>query len=300
MAQAMFRSLLRDQRKDQRPPESIFYSATHFEHVGPMFDVAWMPILAGLSGPLQSTELSDVVTLCIEGFKQAIHIVCLFDIGLARSAYVSTLAKFTYLSNLSEMKSKHVEAIKALLEIALSEGNQLKSSWKDVLTCVSQLERFQLLNQGADAASLPDVNRARFVTTRRSDESMRSSFQLQRPSSRSRTSSTISFAKDVADQTASREVLMTVDRIFSSSASLSGEAIVDFVRALSEVSWQEIESSEGSEQPRMYSLQKIVEISYYNMNRIRFEWSAIWSILGQHFNQVPLTLEPYEYVSDWY
>jgi hypothetical protein len=36
----------------------------------------------------------------------------------------------------------------------------------------------------------------------------------------------------------------------------------------------------------MFSLQKLVEISYYNMNRIRLEWSNLWEILGEHFNQV--------------
>lgn len=39
-------------------------------------------------------------------------------------------------------------------------------------------------------------------------------------------------------------------------------------------------------QPRMFSLQKIVEISYYNMGRIRLQWSRIWQILGDHFNKV--------------
>lgn len=36
----------------------------------------------------------------------------------------------------------------------------------------------------------------------------------------------------------------------------------------------------------MYSLQKLVEISYYNMNRIRMEWSNIWAILGEYYNKV--------------
>lgn len=38
--------------------------------------------------------------------------------------------------------------------------------------------------------------------------------------------------------------------------------------------------------PRMFMLQKIVEISFYNMNRIRIEWSMIWNVLGEHFNLV--------------
>ena len=73
------------------------------------------------------------------------------------------------------------------------------------------------------------------------------------------------------------------------SNNLSGSAIVDFVSALSQVSWDEIQSSgSGSsvDHPRMFSLQKLVEISYYNMGRIRLEWSNIWLILGEHFNQV--------------
>ena len=38
--------------------------------------------------------------------------------------------------------------------------------------------------------------------------------------------------------------------------------------------------------PRMFSLQKMVEISYYNMGRIRLQWSRIWQVIGDHFNKV--------------
>ena len=34
-------------------------------------------------------------------------------------------------------------------------------------------------------------------------------------------------------------------------------------------------------QPRMFSLTKLVEISYYNMGRIRLQWSRIWKVLGK-------------------
>lgn len=61
---------------------------------------------------------------------------------------------------------------------------------------------------------------------------------------------------------------------------------MEFVRALCKVSLEEITATAELEHPRMYSLQKLVEISYYNMERIRMEWSNIWAILGQHFNEV--------------
>jgi len=63
---------------------------------------------------------------------------------------VTTLAKFTVLNNVGEMKAKNVEAIKALFEVAREDGNNLKANWKDVLTCVSQLERMQLISNGMD------------------------------------------------------------------------------------------------------------------------------------------------------
>ena len=42
-----------------------------------------------------------------------------------------------------------------------------------------------------------------------------------------------------------------------------------------------LEELAHSTQPRMFSLQKIVEISYYNMGRIRLQWSRIWEVLGK-------------------
>ena len=140
---------MRTQRKGSKNSDQ-FFSASHFVHVKPMFEVAWIPFLAGLSGPLQNTDDMEVVELCLEGFKNAIKIVCFFDLELERNAFVTTLAKFTFLNNLGEMKTKNMEAIKSLLDIAVTEGNQLKGSWHEVLTCVSQLERMQLISSGID------------------------------------------------------------------------------------------------------------------------------------------------------
>ena len=94
----------------------------------------------------------EIIDLCLDGFKSAIKIVCVFDLELQRNAFVTTLAKFTFLNNLGEMKTKNMEAIKTLLDIAVTEGNNLKSSWHEVLTCVSQLEQMQLISSGVDVS----------------------------------------------------------------------------------------------------------------------------------------------------
>lgn len=139
---------MRSQRRSRGAEQ--FFSASHFVHVRPMFEVAWIPFLAGLSGPLQNTDDLEVVDLCLDGFKNAIRIVCFFDLELERNAFVTTLAKFTFLNNLGEMKTKNMEAIKALLDVAVSEGNNLKGSWREVLSCVSQLEHMQLISSGLE------------------------------------------------------------------------------------------------------------------------------------------------------
>ncbi|PWN38087.1 Sec7-domain-containing protein, partial [Meira miltonrushii] len=271
--EALFRTMVRTQRRihpQQRAAAEQFYSASHFEHVRPMFEVAWMAFLSGISGPLQETDDPEVVGLCLDAFKDAIRIVCLFGMELERNAFVTTLAKFTFLNNLGEMKGKNVEAIKALLGIALTEGNYLKGSWHEVLTCVSQLERFQLISGGVDERSLPELGR-RASAARKSSNPRATTLPTE----------------EVVQAGASSEVTVAADRVFSSTPLLSGTAIVDFVQALSDVSWEEIQSSGmSSDNPRLFSLQKLVEISYYNMNRIRMEWSNIWLILGNHFNAV--------------
>lgn len=117
--------------------------------------------------------------------------------------------------------------------------------------------------------------------------------------------------EELANESRSAHITVATDMVFSLSRFLSGvssahghvvqtyypliygrgqTAIVDFVQALSDVSWEEIQSSGLSQQPRLFSLQKLVEISYYNMNRIRLEWSNLWDILGEHFNKVSILL----------
>lgn len=267
--EAIFKNLVKQQRRAGKDGD-LFYSASHLDHVRPMFEVAWMPFLAAISGPMQETDDMTTVSKCLEGFKHAIRIAGLFDLDLERNAFVSTLAKFTLLSNLSEMKPKHIEAMKTLLDIAVTDGDRLRGSWRDVLTCVSQLERMQLISSGID---VPQLNR------RASKSPTKSTKFNKQPKHKGPTG-------EVAEEGRSTQVTVAADMVFSLSRKLSGAAIVEFVRALSEVSWEEIQSSSAATQPRLFSLQKLVDIAYYNMDRIRLEWSGIWAILGVHFNQV--------------
>ncbi|CAG8962289.1 hypothetical protein HYFRA_00005344, partial [Hymenoscyphus fraxineus] len=288
-SEQLFKSLYRKERKNAaKSGSSKFIPATSFKHVGPMFDVTWMSFFSGLSGQMQNAHNIEIIKMCMEGMKLAIRISCLFDLGTAREAFVSALKNATNLNNPNDMMSKNVEALKIILEIAQTEGNLLKGSWRDILMCVSQLDRLQLISDGVDEGSIPDVSKARIVPARQDTNASRKSSQSTRsvrPKPRPAPTGT-GYSMEIAIESRSDEVIKAVDRIFTNTAHLSGEAIVHFVRALTEVSWEEIKSSGSNESPRTYSLQKLVEISYYNMTRVRFEWTNIWSVLGEHFNRV--------------
>jgi brefeldin A-inhibited guanine nucleotide-exchange protein len=279
----LYRSLIRAQKKSNvREILSKFVPASNAKHVGSMFNVTWMSFLSALSSQMQHAQNFELIKECLEGLRLAIRISCRFDLDTPRMAFVTSLAKFTNLGNLKEMMAKNLEALKVLIDIALTEGDVLRSSWREILTCISQLDRLQLLSTGIDESSVPDVNRASIPTPSNVADRSRKSTSGRRP----RPKSGQSYRPEVADETKSSDMTRNIDQIFSNTAKLSSDGIVDFVKALTDVSWQEIQSSGNSESPRTYSLQKLVEISYYNMTRVRIEWTRLWEVLGEHFNQV--------------
>ncbi|KAH1004368.1 hypothetical protein HUJ04_004126 [Dendroctonus ponderosae] len=238
--------------------QAPFTLAKHLEHVRPMFKMAWTSFLAAFSVGLQDCDDPDVASLCLDGIRCAIRIACIFHMTLERDAYVQALARFTLLtatSPIMDMKAKNIDTIKTLIMVAHTDGNYLGTSWLDILKCISQLELAQLIGTGVRPEFLSGPG--------------------HKPPDPS--------YKEHIGQTSSQSVVVAVDRIFTGSIRLDGDAIVHFVKALCQVSLDEL-AHPGH--PRMFSLQKIVEISYYNMGRIRLQWSRIWQVLGEHFNTV--------------
>lgn len=271
----------------------VFYAASHVHHVKSIFDTLWMSILAGLTPPFKEYDEDYITKMSLEGIKLSIRIACMFDLDYARTSFIGALVQFQNLNNFQEMKTKNVDAIYIMLDLAVSESNSLKSSWIQVLTSISQLERLQLIAQGVDQDSIPDVSIAKLVNRSSIDSTVASAGFFSLFTSSATASQTASnkfhnqhLNQDVAQLLTKTELEVAMDKVFTNSANLSGESIVEFVKALSKVSSEEIESSGQSTNPRMFSLQKVVDICYYNMSRIRLEWSQLWSIMGEIFNKV--------------
>ncbi|KAK2851003.1 hypothetical protein Q5P01_007279 [Channa striata] len=267
--------------------QAPFFSATHLEHVRPMFKLAWTPLLAAFSVGLQDCDDPEVASLCLEGIRCAIRIACIFSMQLERDAYVQALARFTLLtasSSITEMKQKNIDTIKTLITVAHTDGNYLGNSWHEILRCISQLELAQLIGTGVKARYISGVVRDRDSSIKGLPSGTEEFMPLGLGNLvGSQDKRQMAHIQESVGETSSQSVVVAVDRIFTGSTRLDGNAIVDFVRWLCAVSMDELASAH---QPRMFSLQKIVEISYYNMNRIRLQWSRIWQVIGDHFNKV--------------
>ncbi|KAH3666507.1 hypothetical protein OGAPHI_003503 [Ogataea philodendri] len=276
----------------------VFYPANvlnNSEHVRSMFDNLWMSILAGLTPPFKEYDDDDTSKLLLEGIKLSIHISCMFDLDYARTSFIRALVQFCNLNNPEELKDKNIDAVYSLLDVAVEENSNLGSSWKSILTSISQIERLKLLSQGVDSDTIPDLINAR-LASRNSIESSRSHNSNQ--------GSFFPFGKKqtIAEQTSqhyfsqklnasmilrisSTDLDVAIDKVFSKSSTIEGNGIFDFIAALSEVAHEEIESSGQSQNPRIFSLQKMVDVCYYNMGRIRVQWSALWAVMNEKFNE---------------
>jgi brefeldin A-inhibited guanine nucleotide-exchange protein len=139
------------QNRDQSIP---FYLGVHVEHVKPMFELAWMPMLAGVSACLQASNHKDIIRWCMETMKDAIRIACIFQMDLEKEALIGSLYKFGHLKDLSECSIKNIEAFKTMIQISYMCGNYFRKSWLEVLRSVSELEKIKLIRSRLGGTTL--------------------------------------------------------------------------------------------------------------------------------------------------
>lgn len=303
--------------------KSVYHSSRNVEHVRPMFEASWCALLAACSSVMEDTrdDLSEpVIALTLRGFANGVHIAAEFGMCTERDAFVTMLAKYTYLESAKTMGRRNIEAFKTLVTIALSDGNVLGSSWAQVLKCLSEFHRLHMIGTGAKtdghlffpgasaaacAICAPNANNGDAAPSTPSSagatspsgasaqgklqgagsSSTRHAIMLQPARSRTHTRDNELAAVEMANShTMVDQVdVVAIDRIFSNSTYLGADAIVVFVTHLCMVSREELEYPTD---PQVYSLQKIVEVAYYNMPRVRLVWARIWEVLGEFFTEV--------------
>ncbi|GMY35231.1 brefeldin A-inhibited guanine nucleotide-exchange protein 5 [Fagus crenata] len=231
--------------RNQGAKRGVFYTSQKIELVRPMVEAVGWPLLATFSVTMEEGDNKPRVVLCMEGFKAGIHITHVLGMDTMRYAFLTSLVRFTFLHAPKEMRSKNVEALRTLLALCDSETDSLQDTWNAVLECVSRLEF--ITSTPAIAATV-----------------MHGSNQLSRDS-------VLQSLRELAGKPA--------EQVFVNSVKLPSDSVVEFFTALCGVSAEELKQTPA----RVFSLQKLVEISYYNMARIRMVWARIWSVLANHF-----------------
>jgi len=240
-----------------------------------MFENTWSANLAVFSVLLEESDDPKITELCIEGFMHAIKIAGFYAMNTERDAFVSSLSKFTQIltstsSAVREIKEKNLECIRALLNLATYEGNYLRSSWYYVLDCISKIDYMHVLGTGARRD-------ADFFNANKRQLAKAGSVNLQRKLEREQ------ILMQNSELIVQSVDMNKIDLIIQRSTQLDPDAIIDFVTSLCQVSREELADPEN---PRKFSLQKLVEVADFNMNRIRFVWQKIWQALSEHFNIV--------------
>ncbi|KXN70491.1 hypothetical protein CONCODRAFT_17574 [Conidiobolus coronatus NRRL 28638] len=300
-----------------RESDQIFLSATQSDHVKPMFGVAWYSIIAALSrifeevneednnewsGMKDKNPIPEPIRLCLEGFSGAIRITSIYSMDVERNAFVSAMVKFTSLSDIPSIQVKHVACIHSLLTLAHAYGEYLEDSWDLILDVVSRLDQLKLLSDPAVVksrkASISSISQQSNISNESTEQVSIEGQTMSLPAKDIRLSLNLNtdlthlqqlkVVPDIGPQLKSlshQNTLVVIDQIFSKSVQFGASSILSFYRALCNVSLKEMEELPPAN-PRSFSLQKIVEITYYNMDRMRLEWSQIWKVLRPYFNTV--------------
>ncbi|XVF88983.1 hypothetical protein PTKIN_Ptkin19aG0095100 [Pterospermum kingtungense] len=231
--------------QNQGAKRGVFYIAQEIELVRPMVEAVGWPLLATFSVTMEEGENMPRAVLCLEGFGAVIHITYVLGMDTMRYAFLTSLVRFTFLHAPKEMRSKNVEALRTLLGLCELEPNSLQDKWNAVLECVSRLEF--ITSTPAIAATV-----------------MHGSNQI---------------SKDAVVQSLKELAGKPAEQVFVNSEKLPSDSVLDFFSALCGVSADELKQIPA----RVFSLEKLVEISYYNIARIRMVWGRIWNVLANHF-----------------
>lgn len=91
---------------------SVYHTVTDVSILRFILEVSWGPMLAAFSVTLDQSDDRLATSLCLQGFRYAVHVTAVMGMQTQRDAFVTSMAKFTNLHCASDMKQKNVDAVK--------------------------------------------------------------------------------------------------------------------------------------------------------------------------------------------
>jgi len=212
--------------------------------VRPMFDAIWSQLHALASKILNDGGEEEKIYSAVILLTSSISIAARFYMETESTVCMSALCTFTRLQPWSPIQLQNIRAIRELLQMTKSFSSYFEPVWEKLLGLLAQLDYFMLCHN----------------TSAPSDKNM------------------AEVCKQNAEIISSLIPRSDIDSLFEASSSFPSSAIVPFVTALCKVSNNEF----GMRPSRIFCLQKIVEVTAFNMDRERFVWTRMWKPISQH------------------
>lgn len=95
---------------------SLYHAVTDPGILRFMVEVCWGPMLAAFSVTLDQSDDKLATNQCLQGFRHAVHVTAVMGMQTQRDAFVTSVAKFTYLHCAADMKQKNVDAVKVSID----------------------------------------------------------------------------------------------------------------------------------------------------------------------------------------
>lgn len=211
--------------------------------VRPMFEAIWMPLNALASKILSEGGTEDIVQSALTILTSSIDISARFFMETESTVCMSSLCTFTRLQPWAPIKIQNIRAIRELLDMSTSFSSYFEAVWEKLLSLFAQLNYFMIAHNSSTSDSVMNE-----ITQKN------------------------------AELIAEFVPLEEIDQLFEASENFPSTSIVPFVHALCKVSNNEF----GQRPPRTFCLQKIVEVTSFNMERARFVWTQIWKPISHH------------------
>ncbi|EAR83565.3 Sec7 domain protein (macronuclear) [Tetrahymena thermophila SB210] len=257
------------QMKIQRKENEKYIQVFTKDYILSLLQIVWSPVFATISQATmieqeKERENLDLIAKVLTGFKNSIKLLGQFGMLTERETFVFELCRLTGLLTPQKLiRQKNVQAIKIMLEICTQCRNYLGRSWKILLECVSKLDNYYLIAQ----------NLRRDIDLLNNDTYFQDNNNMHQDEIDKYNSQVIMKYIDMSE----------IDKIFHLSNQFDAETIVEFIRCLCELSKEELENIHN---PRIFCIQRIGEVTEFNMSRVRIIWNKIWDILKVHYNNV--------------
>ena len=197
----------------------------------------------------------DLFLICIEKLLNISKICGMLKIDSAQEAYTNMIISLINLKEKDELSDIMIELILKLMTYINDNCQYIRKSWMQILLLISKLEYYLLEPEETIIYNMKNDKVTKF-----SEKDIKLFLKK-----RSALSINISDA--------------FCEAIFSKTELLDNISIVNFISDLCEVSKQELNSYLT---PRFFSLNKIIAITEFNIQRIQFHWNKFWKIISEY------------------